>query len=291
MFFAKLNFRNKLLLAFLVVFIPLILMGSTIAYYQVKKILQTGIEKELQDTTDSLVNLIKTSTSVSIKNRLHAIAEKNLDIAEYYYNKYQSGLLSKTEAIQMIEEIFSSQSVGMSGYIYCLDSKGIVMVHPNDKLRNMDVSGFAVTKQMIKIKDGYLEYEWKNPGEAKERAKALYMVYFKPFDWIISVSSYREEFHYLVDIDDFRDSILSYKSGKTGYAYVLDEEGMAVVHPDIQGVSPLGRSEYPSGFLKQMLKEKNGKIKYFWKSPNESSLREKIVIFKHLPEYKWIVAS
>lgn len=291
MLLAKLKFRNKLLITFLFVFIPLILIGSTIAYYQIKSRLQASIEKELQDTTDSLLNLIKTSASVSIKNRLHAIAEKNLEIAQYFYSKHRSGLLTRSQAIKIIEEIFSSQSIGISGYIYCLNSKGIVTIHPNDKVRNSDVSQFGFVQKQMEIKDGYLEYDWKNPGEPQERPKALYMVYYKPLDWIISVSSYRGEFNHLVNIDDFRESILSHKSGKSGYAYVLNEEGTAVVHPKLQGINLLQQSEYPNQFLKQILKEKNGKINYFWKNPGEPAFREKIVIFKYLPEYKWIIAS
>jgi len=253
MLFEKFKFKNKLLLTFLLFFIPMILLGGILSYYQVKKILQTSIDKELLNTTDYLVNLIKTSASVSIRNRLNAIAEKNLDIATYYYAKYQSGLLSKAEAIQLIEEIFLNQSVGISGYIYCLNSKGIVTVHPNDKVKNSDVSEFEFVRRQMEIKDGYLEYDWKNPGEAARRPKALYMVYFKPLDWIISVSSYREEFSYLVNVDDFRESVLSFKSGKTGYAYVLNEDGRVVIHPNIQGVNVLTQSEYPNEFVKQML--------------------------------------
>ncbi len=291
MLFEKLKFKNKILLTFLLVFIPLIIIGSTIAYYQAKKILQTNIEKELQDTTDSLVNLIETAASVSIKNRLQAIAEKNLDIAQYYYSKYRSGLLTRPQAIKIIEEIFQSQSIGISGYIYCLNSKGIVIIHPNDQVRNSDVSEYDFVQKQIEIKDGYLEYDWKNPGEPKERPKALYMVYYKPLDWIISVSSYRKEFNHLLNIDEFRESILSYKTGESGYAYVLGEDGATVIHPKLQGINLLKQSKYPNQFLKQILKEKNGKIKYFWQNPGEAKPREKIVIFRHLPKYKWIVAS
>ena len=55
----------------------------------------------------------------------------------------------------------------------------------------------------IKRKEGYLEYNWKNPEENTERPKALYMTYFQPWDWIISVSSYKSEFSKLIDVKDF----------------------------------------------------------------------------------------
>lgn len=291
MIFQKLKFRNRLFITFLMVFIPLILLGSTFAYFQVKKILQAGIEKELQDSTEALSDLIHTSASVSIKTRLHGIAEKNKDIARYFYDRYRSGTLTREDALQRIEEIFLSQTIGVSGYIYCLNSKGVVELHPNGRVKNTDLSGFEFIRRQLEKKNGYLEYEWKNPGEERERPKALYMVYFEPLDWIISVSTYREEFYHLVDINDFRQNILSYRTGATGYAYVLAEDGTMLVHPRVQGLNLFDRTEYSNDFLKQMLQERAGKIQYFWKNPGDQKAREKFVVFKHLPEYKWIVAS
>jgi len=289
--FHQLKFRNRVFITFLIVFIPLILLGSAFVYVQVKKILQTSIEKELQDSTDALTNLIQTSAAVSIKTRLHGIAEKNRDIAGYFYDRYRSGSLTKEEALKRIEEIFLAQTIGVSGYIYCLNSKGIIEIHPNGRVRHTDLSGFEFARRQLEMKNGYLEYEWKNPGEDAERAKAVYMVYFEPLDWIISVSTYREEFYNLVDINDFRQNILSHRTGATGYVYVLADDGTMLVHPRIQGMNLFEQTEHPNAFLKQMLQEKEGKIKYFWKDPGDQGAREKFVIFKHLPEYKWIVAS
>lgn len=231
MIFHPLKFRNRLFLTFLMVFIPLVLLGSGLVYVQVKHILQAGIEKELQDSTDSLTNLIQTSASVSIKTRLHAIAEKNREIAQYFYDHYQSGSLTREEALKRIEEIFLAQTIGVSGYIYCLNSKGVIELHPRDQVKDTDLSGFEFARRQLEMKNGYLEYEWKNPGEERERPKAVYMVYFEPLDWIISVSTYREEFYHLVDINDFRQDILSHKTGATGYVYVLDEDGTMLVIP------------------------------------------------------------
>ena len=49
------------------------------------------------------------------------------------------------------------------------------------------------------------------------------MTYFAPLDWIVSVSSYREEFYQLLNTEDFREGILSLRFGNSGYAFVLND--------------------------------------------------------------------
>ncbi len=287
----NLKFRNRLLLSFLLVFIPLIIVSNIFIYFQVEKILETNIEKELQQSSDSLADLIQTTADITIKNRLQAIAEKNFEIAEYYYSKHRSGLLTREEAIQLVEEIFLNQSIGISGYIYCMNSKGDVIIHPNDRVKGTNISQFAFIQEQMRVKDGYLEYDWQNPGEPERRPKALFMVYYKPLDWIISVSTYRDEFSYLVDINEFTNSVLSYKSGKSGYAFIIDEKGNALIHPNFQGKNLLNIPEEFSMVIQKILLQKNGKFNYLWQNPNENTTREKSVIFRHLPEYKWIIGA
>lgn len=272
------------------VLIPIIFLCSVIAFFQVKKIVETSIENELFSSTDLLSGLIRTAAQVSIKNRLRAIAEKNLDIAAFFYGEYESGRLSREAAITRIGQVLLSQTIGKSGYIYCIDSQARVLVHPDGGVRGADVSGFGFVRDQLRMKRGYIEYDWKNPGEEKERPKALYMEYFQPLDWIISVSSYREEFGHLVDIADLRQSISSFTIGKSGYAYVINQAGDVLVHPKIKGMNVLKQVENPNDFIKQMLKEKNGITRYFWKNPGEARAREKIVTYKFIPEYGWIIA-
>ncbi len=277
----------------MIVFVPIIVLAGSIGFYQIKQFLQANIENELNATISSLYSIIKTTAHTSIKNRLSAIAEKNFSIAEYYYSKHRSGLMTLEEAVQTIEEIFLNQHIGISGYIYCLNSKGDVIIHPNDKVKGTNVSDYEFVKRQIEIKDGYIEYEWKNPDESDERPKVLYMIYYKPLDWIISVSAYKEDFKHLVDIEDFRDIVLSFKTGASGYSYFLDEEGNALIHPvpQIQGTDLLAYGGQPYEFVQKIISQKNGKLKYTWQNPGESSPREKIVFFKHLPEYQWIICS
>ena len=44
------------------------------------------------------------------------------------------------------------------------------------------------------------------------------------------------------------------------------------------------------GFL-MYWERKSGKITYSWQNPGESQKREKLVLFRYLPEFEWIVAS
>ena len=141
-------------------------------------------------------------------------------------------------------------------------------------------------------REGYIEYAWANPDEEKKRAKALYMVYFQPWDWIISVSSYRDEFRDLLKVDDFQEQILDISFGETGYAYVMDTRGLLVIHPELQGTNIYDATDDNGRrFIQEICQQKNGRIIYPWKNPGETALREKLVIFSYIKDLDWIVAS
>jgi PAS domain S-box-containing protein len=164
------------------------------------------------------------------------------------------------------------------------------VVHPSSAVEGRNFRQHAFILEQIRKKEGYIEYFWKNPGEDTERAKALYMTYFAPLDWIISVSSYREEFKDLVNTDDFRESILGLRFGKTGYAYIVDTAGKAVIHPQWQGVNLLEDKTLPETFLREMIARKSGKIRYDWKNPEDPESRNTVVVYNYVPETDWIVA-
>ncbi|WDP89650.1 MAG: cache domain-containing protein [Desulfobacter sp.] len=288
--FKHLTFRNRLIFSFLLIAVPLILASNGILYFQVKKILERGIENELQQSADTLAGLIRTTAGITIKTRLQGIAEKNFEIAEYYYSKHRSGLMTRQQAINTIEEIFLNQSIGISGYIYCLNSRGDAIIHPNERIKGINLAHMEFARKQMAMKDGYLEYKWKSQGDDSPRLKAVFMAYYKPLDWIISASTYMDEFSYLVDVDEFKDEVLDFKSGKSGYAFIIDESGTFLVHPTQFGEMPIDAFK-ETAVIKNMLDQKNGKFRYTWQSPKDSSLRDKLVIFKHLPEYHWIIGA
>ena len=287
----SLSIRSKLLLGYLTPFVLFFVTGALILYPLVRRTIEANIESELNNTTKTILSMVKTAADASIKNYLRAVAEKNRDIVEASYRLYQQGVLSENDARERAMSVLLSQRIGETGYIYCLDSKGIIEVHPVAALHGAELTQYGFIQEQLKKREGYIEYDWKNPGETNIRAKALYMTYFQPWDWIISVSSYREEFKKLIKIEDLRDSILSIRFGKTGYPYILDSKGNVVAHPVLTENILDAKDHKGREFVKEMIEKKDGKIIYTWRNPDESEYREKLVFFNYIPEFDWIVAS
>jgi len=289
--FRNLSIKYKLLIGYLGTVVVFLTLGIGVVYPVMRQAIEANIESELNNTTKAILSMVKTATDVSIKNYLRAVAEKNLEVVESFYQLAQQGVVSETVAKERAAAVLLSQRIGDTGYIYCLDTKGTIQVHPVTALVHADLTRFDFIREQLRRKEGYVEYNWKNPGETTERPKALYMAYFAPWDWIISASSYRQEFNRLIRIDTFRDHILSLRFGQTGYPYIIDSKGNVIVHPVLEGNIFEVKDSTGQQFVKEMVEKKNGKILYTWRNPDEKGYRQKLVIFNYIPEFDWIVAS
>lgn len=290
--FSRLPIRAKLLYGYTSAGLLVVAAGSLVLFLVLRGVIERDIARQLATTTTAILNLVRTSVDTSIRNHLRAAAEKNLDVVRYFHALAASGAITEEEAKARAAEVLLSQSIGSTGYLYCIDSKGFIQVHPRAELLGADLSSNAFIQEQMRRKEGYVEYDWANPGEAAPRAKALYMTHFAPWDWIISASSYRDEFRGLVRVDDFRERILSISFGETGYPYVMDFDGTLIIHPALEGTN-IADSTDSSGrtFIREVLERRDGTIVYPWQNPGEPGPREKLVVFNAIPEMRWIVAS
>ena len=287
----SLPIRHKLLFSYSAAFVLALTLSSTVMYQVVRRTIEANIEAELTNSTAALLNMVRTAVSVSIKNHLRAVAEKNLEIVEYFYHQYRQGVLNEADARNKAEAVLLSQKIGRTGYIACVSSTGTMLIHPEKIWIGKDISSQAFVQQMITRKEGYIEYEWQNPGDDRPRPKALYCTYFEPWDWIINASSYRREFSQLVNVEDFRDGVLDMRFGRTGYSFILSQTGRLIVHPTLQGLSIQENPEILEHPVRTMLAQKRGKLIYNWRNPGEDAPRTKLVIFNDLPGFEWILAS
>ena len=92
-----------------------------------------------------------------------------------------------------------------------------------------------------------------------------------------------------------KKKVLAMKIGSTGYAYAMDmgkDRGLLTIHPASEGKSLLGtRDSRGNDFVEQMMSQKDGFIRYWWKNPGDSEDREKVVAFNYFPEWNWLIAS
>jgi two-component system NtrC family sensor kinase len=93
-----------------------------------------------------------------------------------------------------------SKGVGKTGYIYAMDSRGTLMVHPDSEGKNIydavDSDGNHFIREMCQQRRGWIRYPWKGPKDTQARMKIVRYEYFEPWDWIVAVGSYEDEFYH-----------------------------------------------------------------------------------------------
>lgn len=140
---------------------------------------------------------------------LSNIVNNSYNMAVALNEAVKSGKITKEEAQAQMQALLvgpqnpdgtrdlskSTIKVGDTGYIFAQDTKGILTMHPKLEGKSIwDVQG-GVGKLIAEKKNGDVRYAWINPGEDKPRYKITVLKYFEPWDWIIAVGSYEEEFY------------------------------------------------------------------------------------------------
>ncbi|RIX43000.1 MAG: methyl-accepting chemotaxis protein [Rhodocyclales bacterium GT-UBC] len=175
-----------------------------------------------------------------------------------------------------------------------------------------DGNDFYRASTLLKDKNGHYrdgqlvveEYTGKaKNGEAHagtlERSGRMYALAAKPVKdahgEVIGIVTMRLDAE--ANIAILKDKLRSIVVGKTGYPYVVAEpigdqkEGRFVVHPKFENkvFSEVG-SPAAQAVMEKLLAQKNGTMFYDWQD-QDGSAREKIVVFRQVPELKWIVAA
>ncbi len=282
--------RNKFTILFTVLLIFLFIILAFSIGIITRDLMKESIDEELQNLTKSIAITIKTNVDTSIKNYLRAVAEKNAEIINHFAKTN-----NEQDTIKKVRDIILSQKIGKTGYLFAYDiknapSKVMVTIHPKKKVEGLDLSKYKFARQAAKIKNGYIEYKWKNPNEKVWYKKAMYVSYIKKLGWVIGSGAYKKEFYSLINIYDFRDDILKLKIGTDGYPAVMDQKGTLIVHPKIQGKNIYnakdGNGKY---FAREVIRRKSGKLIYSWKNPGEDSYRDKIGYFDYIKSVNWYV--
>jgi len=116
-----------------------------------------------------------------------------------YLDETYENPAAEQQAFAKLKDRINAKQVGQTGYIYCMDRKGTLMIHPEAEGENIytskDSNGTPFIEKMCKQREGWISYPWQNPGEKQPRRKIVRYLYYQPWDWIIAVGSYEDEFY------------------------------------------------------------------------------------------------
>ncbi|MGA1847304.1 methyl-accepting chemotaxis protein [Deferribacter abyssi] len=127
---------------------------------------------------------IKNKLEESTVNHLKAEVEIVHNLLESWYKTY--GKFDSSDIKQLSRKL-TSIKVGKTGYLYIMDSKGTMIIHPNDKLIGTDMTKYDFAKEMVRNREGVVKYDWNGQ-------KIVVYKYFEPMGWIITSGSYLKEF-------------------------------------------------------------------------------------------------
>jgi two-component system NtrC family sensor kinase len=115
-----------------------------------------------------------------------------------YLEETYEDLDFERRSMEDLKQKIKSKKVGRTGYIYCMDLEGTLTIHPDEEGTNIadavDFSGHPFVQEMIESRNGWIRYPWRNVGEDLPRMKIVRYRYFKPWNWIVAVGSYEDEF-------------------------------------------------------------------------------------------------
>jgi PAS domain S-box-containing protein len=114
----------------------------------------------------------------------------------------------KEQSSASLKSEIKSIEVGRTGYVYVINSKGVLKIHPAKEGANIidskDSSGIEYIRTMVDmavtLSPGSVEtmrYPWINPelGETRPRQKIIKYAYFQPWDWVIAAGTYEDEIY------------------------------------------------------------------------------------------------
>jgi methyl-accepting chemotaxis protein len=279
----KLSIKLKIIISFSILSLIAIGFLSFTGYSNGKKMSYGMMESDLQHITDNFASIVLASVNSSSMGYLEGAVETAYEIVSLAENSFERGAVSVEDAKSEAGEKIVKHKLLEKGYFAVFDANGNILYKPSSvSLEN--ASGRL--SELINQKGG--------TGRVTIGGIEFFasVKYFEPWDWYITSVAPVEDAKMLIEAEDFKEYILSVKIGETGYGYILDNTGTLIVHPASQGKN-IGDAKDSSGklFIKEILKNKNGKIIYPWQNPGDKKARDKIVIYKHIPEMDWIVAS
>ncbi len=265
------SIRFKLMiLLMLAVLLPMVVSLSVSKYFssQTRAIAKTEslalAQADIHHILSGALNLIaanKSSMDLSrentIKTYLSSAADLLLSQVERVYYT-----VPENERWQRVKEIVQAGKFGSSGYAFGMDTKGTLVIHPQNEGENL--AGKAHIDEMLTHRNGFIRYKSATSG----REKFVAYRYFEPLDLIIAPGSFVDELNNIIDYememdaqDKLKSQLRNLNVGEKGFFWVAeayeDGSGDFIVTPvddDMDKLDQLYKNAAGDAYLGEVIK-------------------------------------
>ena len=204
-----------------------------------KKILITEVDRFVQQIEEKRQDSYA-KTQQLVKSRVYEAH----DVASKLYEKYKKTHTDAQIKSIIIETLRLLRYENNKGYYFITDLNGIEVLFPDrpemegkNMLELVNSEGRCVVKGMLdivhSIKEGYYDYTWSKPFEAKDTFKKIaYVKVFEPLGWMIGTGFYLDDMESKLKEDILNDDkhlILDKESGN--YLFIGTYEGLSLTYP------------------------------------------------------------
>ncbi|KJY88474.1 chemotaxis protein [Vibrio neptunius] len=122
------------------------------------------------------------------------LVESASGVAKHYYQLYQSGQISESEAQGRALQTISSMRFDGDNYIFVGDADGVQLASGVLSLLGKNILGLKDSEGKFFVQElyqvahsggGFVDYSWKNPDSEALDPKTSYALIFQPWGWMI----------------------------------------------------------------------------------------------------------
>ncbi len=287
---AKGSLKRKLLYLILLAVIPLAVANIVSVIILGTRMWRTTL-RDVEQVTDILHDFVETTLEETILHYLRAKLETALafiDLSGVSVSD-RSGLSDRAALFEQL----SSIGVATSGYVYIIDTRGNVVLHPDKEIQGSRIPEREPVRSQLVQESGYLEYTWQNTFEPSPLPKALYMEPYPALGWIVAATSYRDEFIRMVDEERIATTLGSVSLGVEGYSIVVARDGTFIAHPDYIGsnVHEFFTETEAQRIMSTLFSTAEGELRYTWPGRPGERRRPKLMMFRYLSDFDWVVGT
>lgn len=259
-------------------------------YTMAIRALRQSLEGQIDSLVDLSHHLLQHEVTSLSTYYLKGINTSALRTVSETFSQVKRNRMRENEALTFLRRSLLSISIGKTGYMAIIDSKGQIVIHPK-LATGTDLSSYDFIQQAMKQKDGIIFYSWKNPGEKAPRDKVLYVSYYPEKEWYVFSTAYIEDFSEMVDLSSLQDAFQNIGKLKKTSIFLMDTEGKIISHNTLkkgENILSLFDEQGPET-LKTILETGNGLLHY--RKKEENTTIPVIAYFKKLPHLPWIIVA